>query len=120
MVMLDSARPVYTEQSASENSASRSTAGSTQAGSIQAGSTQSGLTQTGPIQTGSTLEWEPVEGVQPAAWVGRVRGIFVGMVEARWQEGYTATSRLGRKLGTFGTLADAQDAFVIHHPARQR
>jgi len=64
----------------------------------------------------STLEWESVEGVQPAAWVGRVRGIFVGMVEARWQEGYTATTRLGRKLGTFGTLADAQDAFIVHHP----
>ena len=64
----------------------------------------------------TTLEWESVEGVQPAAWVGRVRGIFVGMVEARWQEGFTATTRLGRKLGTFGTLADAQDAFIVHHP----
>ena len=61
------------------------------------------------------LEWESVEGVQPAAWVGRVRGIFVGMVEARWQEGFTSTTRLGRKLGTFGTLADAQGAFVIHN-----
>lgn len=59
------------------------------------------------------LVWEPVYGVEPAAWVGRVRGIFVGMVEARWQEGYTATTRLGRKLGTFGTLTDAEDAFIV-------
>jgi hypothetical protein len=59
------------------------------------------------------LVWESVQGVEPAAWVGRVRGIFVGMVEARWQEGYTATTRLGRKLGTFGTLADAEDAFIV-------
>lgn len=64
--------------------------------------------------TPSTLEWEAVQGVEPAAWVGRVRGIFVGMVEARWQEGYTATSRLGRKLGTFGTLSAAQEAFIVH------
>ena len=61
------------------------------------------------------LVWEPVQGVEPAAWVGRVRGIFVGMVEARWQEGFTATTRLGRKLGTFGTLADAEEAFIVKH-----
>jgi hypothetical protein len=59
------------------------------------------------------LVWESVSGVEPAAWVGRVRGIFVGMVEARWQEGYTATTRLGRKLGTFGTLDDAEQAFIV-------
>jgi len=59
------------------------------------------------------LVWESVPGVEPAAWVGRVRGIFVGMVEARWQEGYTSTTRLGRKLGTFGTLDSAQDAFIV-------
>jgi hypothetical protein len=61
------------------------------------------------------LVWEAVQGVEPAAWVGRVRGIFVGMVEARWQEGFTATTRLGRKLGTFGTLADAEEAFIVKH-----
>jgi hypothetical protein len=59
------------------------------------------------------LVWESVQGVEPAAWVGRVRGIFVGMVEARWQEGFTATTRLGRKLGTFGTLESAQQAFIV-------
>lgn len=59
------------------------------------------------------LLWEAVEGVQPAAWVGRVHGAFVGMVEARWQEGFTATTRLGRKLGTFATLEDAQGAFIV-------
>ena len=112
MVMLDSARPVQMNRSALEDTAAS-------AGEVANSAT---TTTTGPVQTSasSTLEWEPVEGVQPAAWVGRVRGIFVGMVEARWQEGFTATSRLGRKLGTFGTLADAQDAFVIHHPQRSR
>lgn len=59
------------------------------------------------------LVWESVEGVSPAAWVGRVHGSFVGLVEARWQEGFTATTRLGRKLGTFATLEDAQNAFVV-------
>jgi len=116
MVMLDSARPVQKNRSALEDTAARADEVANSASA----------TCTGPVQTSasaqaaSTLEWEPVEGVQPAAWVGRVRGIFVGMVEARWQEGFTATSRLGRKLGTFGTLADAQDAFVIHHPQRSR
>ncbi|CAN5345320.1 hypothetical protein BH11ACT2_BH11ACT2_02490 [soil metagenome] len=66
------------------------------------------------------LAWENVEGVEPAVWVGRVRGIFVGMVEARWQEGFTATTRLGRKLGTFGTLEDAQRSFVVTTPGRNR
>jgi hypothetical protein len=111
MVMLDSARPIQSNRSALEDSAGRTG---------EVGSTAP-TTNSVPVQTSaSALEWEPVEGVQPAAWVGRVRGIFVGMVEARWQEGFTATSRLGRKLGTFGTLADAQDAFVIHHPQRSR
>jgi len=91
MVMLDSSRTAEARVTAHGESLSSST------------------------ETPTGLEWESVEGVQPAAWVGRVRGIFVGMVEARWQEGFTATTRLGRKLGTFGTLVDAQDAFVIHN-----
>jgi hypothetical protein len=72
----------------------------------------------------ATLVWEHVDGVEPAVWVGRVRGIFVGMIEARWQEGFTATSRLGRKLGTFGTLDDAEEAFIVtpaqRTPAQRR
>lgn len=66
-------------------------------------------------ETATGLVWESVQGVEPAAWVGRVRGIFVGMVEARWQEGFTATTRLGRKLGTFGTLEAAEEAFIVKH-----
>jgi hypothetical protein len=74
----------------------------------------SALQSTNAVSDASTgLIWEAVEGVSPAAWVGRVHGSFVGMVEARWQEGFTATTRLGRKLGTFGTLEDAQDAFIL-------
>jgi hypothetical protein len=65
------------------------------------------------------LVWESVEGVSPASWVGRVHGSFVGMVEARWQEGFTATTRLGRKLGTFGTLEDAQAAFIVRPGTRR-
>jgi hypothetical protein len=63
----------------------------------------------------STLHWESVAGVEPAAWVGRVRGTFVGMIEARWQEGFTATTRLGRKIGTYATLEDAEEAFIVKH-----
>lgn len=79
-------------------------------------------TETTPIaadEQSAGLVWERVEGVEPAIWTGRVRGIFVGMVEARWQEGFTATSRLGRKLGSYGTLEDAELAFVIT-PAQRR
>jgi hypothetical protein len=64
------------------------------------------------------LVWEHVAGVEPTVWVGRVRGIFVGMVEARWQEGFTATTRLGRKLGTFGNLDDAEQAFILKRATR--
>lgn len=80
----------------------------------------SSMTTATDVQEGPRgLVWEPVEGVSPASWVGRVHGSYVGMVEARWQEGYTATTRLGRKLGTFGTLEDAQDAFIVRPVARR-
>lgn len=71
------------------------------------------LTEAPGTDIDAGLTWEAVEGVSPAAWVGRVHGSFVGMVEARWQEGFTATTRLGRKLGTFATLEDAESAFIV-------
>ena len=57
------------------------------------------------------LEWTAVDSVKNTVWVGRVRGAFVGMVEERGDE-FVVTTRLGRSLGTFETLADAQDAFI--------
>jgi len=57
------------------------------------------------------LEWTAVDSVKNTVWLGRVRGAFVGMVEARGDE-FVVTTRLGRSLGSFPTLADAQDAFI--------
>jgi len=57
------------------------------------------------------LEWTAVDSVKNTVWLGRVRGAFVGMVEERGDE-FVVTTRLGRSLGTFLTLADAQDAFI--------
>jgi hypothetical protein len=57
------------------------------------------------------LEWTAVDSVKNTVWLGRVRGAFVGMVEERGDE-FTVTTRLGRSLGTYPTLAEAQDAFI--------
>ena len=55
---------------------------------------------------------EPTEttwrSVQAGIWVGRRGGAFAGMIEQRWGEGYLATTRLGKSLGTFGTIQEAQ------------
>ncbi|MGV8884958.1 MAG: hypothetical protein ACOH1T_05140 [Microbacteriaceae bacterium] len=58
------------------------------------------------------LDWELVDCVHPQVWIGRVRGIFVGMVESRGADGFAVTTRLGRGLGTFSSLEVAQDAFI--------
>ena len=60
------------------------------------------------------LDWETVDAVQQQVWIGRVRGIFVGMVESRGEDGFAVTTRLGRRLGLFTTLEEAQDAFIKH------
>ena len=59
-----------------------------------------------------SLDWELVDAVQQQVWIGRVRGIFVGMVESRGADGFAVTTRLGRGLGLFPTLEAAQDAFI--------
>jgi hypothetical protein len=41
-------------------------------------------------------------------WVARRGGEFVGMVEARWGDGFAATTRLAKNLGTFATVEEAQ------------
>jgi len=63
---------------------------------------------TNPARNTSTTEWTAV---QSGLWVGKVDGEFAGMIEARWGEGFVATTRLARTLGTFATVAEAQASF---------
>ena len=46
-------------------------------------------------------------GVQAGLWVGQRDGEYTGMIEHHGGEGYVATSRFGRALGTFGTMEAA-------------
>jgi hypothetical protein len=48
--------------------------------------------------------------VQSGIWVGRRGGAFAGMIEQRWGDGYLATTRLGKALGTFATMQEAKHA----------
>jgi hypothetical protein len=56
-----------------------------------------------------TTEWTVV---QSGLWVGKVNGEFAGMIEARWGEGFIATTRLARTLGIFKTVEEAQASFT--------
>lgn len=47
---------------------------------------------------------------QSGLWIARRDGEFVGMVEARWGDGFAATTRLAKSLGTFRTVGEAQGA----------
>lgn len=58
------------------------------------------------------LEWIYTDVVAPAVWVGRFQGQFIGMVEDRGEEGFVALTRLGRNLGRFDSLPDAQGSFL--------
>jgi hypothetical protein len=57
----------------------------------------------------TTPEWTVV---QSGLWVGKVNGEFAGMIEARWGEGFVATTRLARTLGIFKTVEEAQASFT--------
>ena len=46
-------------------------------------------------------------GVQAGLWVGQRNGEYTGMIERHGGEGYIATSRLGRSVGTFRTMEEA-------------
>jgi hypothetical protein len=48
--------------------------------------------------------------VQAGLWVGRRGGEFAGMIEQQWGKGYMVTTRLGKCLGTFKTMEEAQSA----------
>jgi hypothetical protein len=50
------------------------------------------------------------QAVQAGLWVGRRGGEFAGMIEQQWGKGYLVTTRLGKVLGTFATMEEAQDA----------
>ncbi|MEP6481592.1 MAG: hypothetical protein ABJA94_06240 [Rhodoglobus sp.] len=63
---------------------------------------------TKPARTASTTEWTAV---QSGLWVGKVDGEFAGMIEARWGEGFIATTRLAQTLGVFLTVEEAQASF---------
>lgn len=67
-----------------------------------------GVAPVSPERTTSRTEWTAV---QSGLWVGKVDGEFAGMIEARWGEGFIATTRLARTLGVFATVEEAQASF---------
>ena len=60
------------------------------------------------------LVWLLAEEVQPPVWIGRYRGVSIGIIEHSAIHGFTATTQRGRGLGSFGTLEEAQSAFYSH------
>ena len=64
------------------------------------------MTMTSPART--TIQWTAV---QAGLWVGKINGEFAGMIEARWGEGFSATTRLAKTLGTFGSVEEAKASF---------
>jgi len=57
----------------------------------------------------NSIRWTAV---QAGLWVGKVDGEFAGMIEAKWGEGFTATTRLAKNLGTFATVEEAKASFT--------
>jgi len=66
------------------------------------------------------VEWVHTDVVEPAVWIGRFKGAYLGMVEERHPEGFVAMTRLGRSLGRFDTLDDAKAAFLEHRKSEHR
>ena len=64
-----------------------------------------------PASTSTDVDWTESFDVMPPVWMGRYRGVFIGMVEHREPEGYTAITHRGRNLGNFESLEDAQRSF---------
>jgi hypothetical protein len=56
----------------------------------------------------NSVEWTVI---QAGLWVGKKNNEFAGMIEARWGEGFSATTRLGKNLGMFATVEQAQASF---------
>lgn len=57
----------------------------------------------------ATIDWVAV---QSGLWVGKTNGEFAGMIEARWGDGFIATTRLGKNLGLFPTVDEAKASFA--------
>ena len=74
-------------------------------------------TITSPIDL---VEWVHTDVVEPAVWIGRFKGAYLGMVEERDPEGFVSITRLGRSLGRFDTLAEAKAAFLEHRNSERR
>lgn len=55
------------------------------------------------------IQWTAV---QAGLWVGKSNGEFAGMIEAHWGEGFSATTRLGKQLGTFESVDAAKARFA--------
>ena len=64
------------------------------------------MTMTSPART--TIQWTAV---QAGLWVGKINGEVAGMIEARWGEGFAATTRLAKNLGLFATVDEAKASF---------
>jgi hypothetical protein len=56
---------------------------------------------------GDPITWRSV---QSGIWVGSRGGAFAGMIEQRWGDDFLVTTRLGKSLGTFLTMAEAKRA----------
>lgn len=69
------------------------------------------MTMTSPKVTSPTtrIDWTAV---QSGLWVGKSNGEFAGMIEARWGEGFAATTRLAKSLGVFTTVDEAKASFA--------
>ena len=74
-------------------------------------------TITSPIDL---VEWVHTDVVEPAVWIGRFKGAYLGMVEERDPEGFVSITRLGRSLGRFDTLDDAKAAFLEQRNSERR
>jgi hypothetical protein len=61
------------------------------------------------LRKAPAIEWTAV---QSGLWVGKSNGEFAGMIEARWGEGFAATTRLARNLGIFTTVDEAKASFA--------
>jgi hypothetical protein len=66
----------------------------------------------GPIAARETTEQINWTVVQSGVWVGKCHGEFAGMIEADWGNGFIATTRLAKTLGTFDTVEAAQASFI--------
>jgi hypothetical protein len=72
------------------------------------------MTLDAPRTDAATVNAAPItwQAVKAGVWVGRKAGEVMGIVQARWGEGFVATTRLGKTLGVFATVDDAQASFA--------